>query len=136
MTSLAFICKYTLKNSVGHDPMMDNQIGENHGAVGCGRVVVKGRGLQCFTLANERLIYNGPLGAQLDINPWAASGKKWKTYKVPHHHDLGNVYTVLDRVGLPRNFIKDVNRRNYVSDPEVKKLIDYALSVVGGASAH
>jgi len=128
MASLAFIPTYTPKNSVGHNPATDYQIGVDHGVVGCG-LRIKRKDFHWFTIINDKLVYNGPPGEQIGMNPWAESGRHWYIYKVKHHHMLGDVDTVLAAAGLDRTVLPNSQNR-WVKNPAIQRLIDYALTQV------
>ena len=126
--SLAYIATYTKKNSVEHDPERDFDIGVANKVVGCGQRL-KARGFHWFTLINDKLVYNGPLGDEIAENPWAASGRHWYTYKVQHHLVLGNTDAVLAAAGIDRSVLPKSQNR-WVKNPLIQKLIDYALAQV------
>jgi len=126
--SLAYFVKYTHSHSVGKDPELDYKIGADNKVVGSGgRAIIK-RDFHWFT------IYNGPLGEKIDENPWAASGHHWNTYKVKYHHVLGPLEEVLAAAGLDKSILPKGQNR-WVKDPEVLKLIDYALTKVDSTPA-
>ena len=124
--SLAYVAKYTPSYSVGGDPEEDYRIGVVNKVVGCGHNI-KARGFHWFTIVNDRLIYNGPLGEKMDDNPW--TGHIWHVYRVNCHHDLGLVETVLATIGMERSVLPSSQNR-WVKNPEIQKLIDYAVAEV------
>ena len=126
--SLAYIAKYTAAKSLGNDPEEDYRIGAIHNVVGCG-LNIKKRDFQFFTIVNDNLIYNGPLGDKQEHNPWQDSGHTWHVYSVRYHHVLGPIDTVLAACGLDRSILPSSQCR-WVKNPNIQKLIDYAISQV------
>ena len=129
----AYVATYTSRESVGGEPDKDYAIGVAHKVVGCG-LRIKIRPVTWFTLIKGHLIYNGLLGEQIDENPWAtaaaAEGKKtvkaWKTYRVPYHHDLGELNTVLAAAGVDRSVIPRSQNRWVSNMAAFQAIIDYA----------
>jgi len=129
--SLAYIATYKAQNSVNNNPAEDFHIGRVNGVVGCG-TRIKTRGFHWFTILEDVLVYNGPLGEQIQENPWAvaaaAEGEKvkdWYVYKVQYHHILGDIDTVLAAAGLTRMILPNSQNR-WVTDKDIQQLIDYA----------
>jgi hypothetical protein len=133
----AYVATYTSRQSVGGEPDKDYAIGVAHKVVGCG-LRIKTRPVTWFTIIKGRLIYNGLLGEQVDENPWAtaaaAEGKKtvkaWNTYRVPYHHDLGELNTVLAAVGVDRSVIPRTQNRWVSNMAAFQAVIDYAEAAV------
>jgi hypothetical protein len=130
--SLAYISIYNKKFSVDHDPATDFRIGAERGVVGAGvKLTDKKLGLEWFTILDGTLVYNGPLKARIDENPWAASGRKWYTYAVDHHAVLGRVDDVLAAAGLTRAILPHSQNR-FVKNPDILKLVSYARRCIAG----
>jgi hypothetical protein len=133
----AYVATYTSRESVGGEPDKDYAIGVAHKVVGCG-LRIKTRPVTWLTIIKGRLIYNGLLGEQVDENPWAtaaaAEGKKtvkaWNTYRVPYHHDLGELNTVLTAVGVDRSVIPRTQNRWVSNMAAFQAVIDYAEAFV------
>jgi len=133
----AYVATYTSKESVGGEPDKDYAIGVAHKVVGCGRTIII-RPVIWFTIVKGHLIYNGRLGEQIDDNPWAAAaaeeGKKpvksWKTYRVEHHHDLGELNAVLAAVGVDRSVIPHTQNRWVNNMAAFQPVIDHAIESV------
>jgi hypothetical protein len=133
--SIAYITIYTKGHSVGGDPSTDYRIGVAAGAVGCGRRFTDKTmsRLTWMTIINGHLIYNGPLLSRLEENPWAAGGRKWHCYRVPHHHDLGPVDAVLAS-GVDKSVLPSSQNRFVVDSPAARALITYAAAAAAAAA--
>jgi len=130
--SLAYFVKYTNSHSVGKDPEVDYQIGADNKVVGSGGRPISKRDFHWFTIVNKKLIYNGLLGEQINDNPWASSGRHWNTYRVKYHHLLRPLEEVLAAAGVDKSVLPK-GQNKWTKNPDVLKLIDYALAQVGSA---
>lgn len=128
--SLAYMSIYNKKFSVNQDPATDFRIGAERGVVGAGvKLTDKKFGLEWFTILDGTLVYNGPIKARIDENPWAASGRRWYTYAVDHHFVLGRLDDVLTAAGLTHDILPHSQNR-FVKNPDILKLVAYARSRV------
>jgi hypothetical protein len=141
--SVGYIIKYTPRNSVGHRPEIDHQIGVDNGMIGCGRVLhdEKAFSLEWFTLINGRLYYHGKPTRRVeeDEDPWQALGGRLWTSKfyVRYHLDLGLFTDVLAHLGIDSPAEMNIKAMNvFMADwPASHRLIAYAQAVAEGGDA-